>query len=84
MIQAEDNWLLSQCSTKKEQTEESGSMGSRSFQQKGHLAIEGLSSNTKVDPHLSLDGGRREKLTSSKISFLHGKDVGAAFKTHNC
>lgn len=70
--------------SKKEETEESGSMGSRSLQQKGHRAIEGLSSNMKADPHLSLDGERGENLTSSKISFIYGKDVGAAFKTHSC
>lgn len=70
--------------SKKEETEESGSMGSRSLQQKGHRAIEGLSFNMKADPHLSLDGERGENLTSSKISFIYGKDVGAAFKTHSC
>lgn len=46
MIQTEENWLLSQCNTKKENKQESGSMGSRSIQQKGHLAIEGLEANS--------------------------------------
>ena len=42
LIQTEENWLLCQGNTKKEQIEEPSSMGSRSIEQKGHLAIEGL------------------------------------------
>lgn len=41
MIQTEENWLLCQ-GNKKEQIEDPSSMGSRSIEQKGHLAIEGL------------------------------------------
>lgn len=42
LIQTEENWLLCQGNTKKEQIEEPSSMGSRSIEQKGHLAIEAL------------------------------------------
>ena len=42
LIQTEENWLLCQGNTKKEQIEEPSSMGSRYIEQKGLLAIEGL------------------------------------------
>lgn len=62
--------------SKKEETEESGSMGSRSLQQKGHRAIEGLSSNMKVDPHLSLDGERGRIWHLPKSVLYMGKMLG--------